>query len=239
MQQAHGDGFHLGRAQGVNGGVKRGLIERRHHRAARVEAFDYLEAQATRHQLRWLHIKRLVQARHADAAHLKHIAKAGRGQKRGARALAFKDRVGRHGARVQHLADRFGCQHLALDQLHDAFDHAAGIVVRRRRQLARGQPPVRKDQRDVGEGAADVGGDAQVGMAHSDGPGSKFGNHTTMAGTKVMISSTTVKGMRNGMTATQARSNGTRDTLVTKNGATPLLSKTGSLRARLGQHLMR
>ncbi len=88
--------------------------------------------------------------------------------KGGAGALAFQYGVGGDRGGVQHLHHRARGNPFAGEDLAAAVDHAARIVVRRRGHLGGRQRAVGAEQGDVGEGAANIDGDAVGGHLSVD-----------------------------------------------------------------------
>ena len=159
------DRHRLDRALGEPGGerVRGADVERPDHLAPRPHAFGKLKAAAARHQRRRLLVERLVEARHADAAHLQHVAEALGGDQRGRRALAFQDRVGGDGGGVEDLLEAIRREPEPRRQRDDPGEDGAAEIVRGGGQLAGGERAFGGQAGDIGEGAADIGRDAVAG----------------------------------------------------------------------------
>ncbi len=141
------------------------LVQRDPLLAARAGALGDLVAQPARDERRRLLVLELVHHRDPQPPQLEHVAEAGRRQQRAARALPFEHRVRGDRRRVHDLRDARGRRPGLLQQLEDALDDAARVVVGRRQHLLRAQRAVGAEQDDVGERAADVDADP-VAVSH-------------------------------------------------------------------------
>ena len=137
------------------------LVERDQHRALRVHPLHDLEAQIAVDQRRVLVEEQVVGLRPVDAADLVDVAEALRGEQRAFRAAALQDGVDRDRGAVQEHPRRREARAGLADAALDAGDEP----LRRGQRLAE---PERAgglvERRHVGEGAADVGGQADRGI---------------------------------------------------------------------------
>ena len=132
-------------------------VERLLDLAVREHALVHLEPQRALDQRRVLLEEQVVGVRPVDAADLVDVAEAFGDQQRGLRAGALQDRVDRHRRAVQEQPGRAIVAAGLLDPAIDAVDQP----LRRRQRLAEAQRAgLVVEHRDVGEGAADVGGEA-------------------------------------------------------------------------------
>ncbi len=131
-------------------------------------ALGQFEAAAARGERGGLFVEWFVKPRHADAAQFEHVAKAARGDQRGLSALAFEDGVGRDGRGVKHFGEAVVRNAQFGGEAGNALEDRAGIVVGGGGQLACRQHGIGREAGDVGEGAADVGGEAVavIGFRH-------------------------------------------------------------------------
>ena len=136
------------------------LVERRHHLAVGAHALLDLEAQRPLDQRHMLLEIQVVGVGPVDAADLIDVAEALGRHQRGLRAGALEDGVDGNGRAVQEQPRRPVFAAGLLDAARNAVDQP----VRRRQRLAEGEPAgLVVEHRDVGEGAADVGGKADIG----------------------------------------------------------------------------
>ena len=120
-----------------------------------------LEAQRALDQRRVLLEEQIIGVRAVDAPDLVDVAKAFGDQQRGFRAGALEDRVDRHRRAMQEQAGRAIVAAGLLDPAVDAVDQPLW----RRQRLAEGQRAgLVVEHRNVGEGAADIGGEAHLGL---------------------------------------------------------------------------
>ena len=162
LQETDRDRLDARGAQRVDRRIDVGLVERRQHGTVGGDALGDLEPQVARRERRRLDVMRVVEAWDPDPAQLEHVAEPARGEQRGARALVLQDRIRGDGAAMQHLPEGLRIEAERRREFENAGDDAAGVVVRRRGQLARREPPVRQEQRDVRERATDIGGDLEL-----------------------------------------------------------------------------
>ena len=133
------------------------LVERDQHRALRVHPLHDLEAHVAVDQRRVLLEEQVVGLRPVDAADLVDVAEALRGQQRAARAGALQDGVDRDRGAVQEQPRGVEARAGLADAVLDAGDQP----LRRGQRLAEAERAGRLVERgDVGERAADVGGQA-------------------------------------------------------------------------------
>ena len=139
-------------------------VERDEDAAVAIDALAHLEPVASRQERGRLARYEVVHVRTVPAADLEHVAEPGGGHERGARAFALGERVDHDGRAVDELFD-LGRVYLAPG---DHVEHALREVVRRRGDLR--DPNLAGllvDDDEVGEGAADVGGDPHRQRARS------------------------------------------------------------------------
>ena len=164
VQEADGEGLD---ACGLGGGadaVEGGFLHRQQHLAIGGDAFGHLEAQRARHQrLGALHVE-VVLLEAMFVGHFEGIAESLGGHQRGLCALAFDQRVGGEGRAVDHQGEVGGGDAGLRQDGGGAFQHRAFRRVWRGQDLG-GQRPVRQCEDEVGEGAADIDGQAR-GLAH-------------------------------------------------------------------------
>ena len=143
------------------------LVERRHHLAVGAHALLDLEAQRPLDQRHVLLEIEIVGVGPVDAADLIDVAEALGRHQRGLGAGALQHGVDGDGRAVQEQAGRAAYSLPAFSTpLADAVDQ----TIRRRQRLAEGQPAgLVVEYRDVGEGAADVGREADVGAVAGAG----------------------------------------------------------------------
>ena len=136
------------------------LVERDQHLAVGAHALLHLEAQRALDQRHVLLEIEIVGVGPVDAADLVDVAEAVGGDQRGLGAGALQHGVDGDRRAVQEQVRRGVVAAGLLDAAADAVDQP----LRRRQRLAEGQPPgLVVEHRDVGEGAADVGREAEVG----------------------------------------------------------------------------
>ena len=133
--------------------------------AARAGPLGDLVAQPARDERRRLLVLELVHDRDPQPPQLEHVAEAGGRQQAAARSLPFEHGVRGDRGRVDDLGDARRRRPGLLQQLEDALDDAAGVVVGRRQHLLRPQRAVGAEQDDVGERPADVDADP-VAVSH-------------------------------------------------------------------------
>jgi hypothetical protein len=138
-----------------------------HDRACRIHALRYAERQAARHQRRDFFVRLIEQAVALVALDFQQIAKAFGYEQRRARAGPLQHGVRCDGARMRELADareiepKFGMRTAHADQ------HGFGRIARRRSYFQRLNAAAVFVQDDkIGEGAADVDGNAVTFSAH-------------------------------------------------------------------------
>ena len=163
VQVADRDRFDTGGADALGRGADSRFVEGAEHFAARTGPLVDLEPMLPRHERGWTLVERLVEVRNPDPPELQHVAKAARGEQRGRRALAFEDCVCRHRASMQQLFERDGRRAELSEQVAHSGDHRVRVVVRGGRELSGGEPTIRREHGNVGEGPADVGGGASDG----------------------------------------------------------------------------
>ncbi len=146
------------------------LVERLLDLAVGEHALVHLEPQRALDQRHVLLEEQIVGVRPVDAPDLVDVAEAFGDQQRGLRAGALQDGVDRHRRAVQEQPGRAIVAAGLLDPAVDAVDQP----LRRRQRLAEAQRAgLVVEHRDVGEGAADIGGEAHLGCALE--PGFAFG----------------------------------------------------------------
>ena len=137
-------------------------VERLLDLAVGEHALVHLEAQRALDQRRVLLEEQVVGVRPVDAPDLVDVAEAFGDQQRGLGAGALEDGVDRDRRAVQEQSGRAIVAARLLDPAVDAVDQP----LRRRQRLAEGQRAgLVVEHRNVGEGAADIGGEA-----HGGGP---------------------------------------------------------------------
>ena len=104
----------------------------------------------------------VVETRHAETADLQHVTEALRRDEPGPRAPELEDRVRGNRGAVQDLAHVVAGHAGFVEQLTDALDDGAGVVVDARRHLLRVDGPIVVQEHDVGERPADVDADAKA-----------------------------------------------------------------------------
>ena len=139
------------------------LVEGEEDFAPRPDPLADLEAELAGDERRRALVEGLIEVRHPHPAELEHVAEPAGGEQRGRGALALEDRIGRDRAAVQQLFERGGGRAKLFEQAPHACDDRVRIVLRRRRELAGGEPSVGGEHGDVGERSADVGGGARHG----------------------------------------------------------------------------
>ena len=165
MQEADGDGFDVCAFYFFDQVAKTLEIERRFDLPLRGHPFRHRKAQLARHQRRRQLEVEVVVLVALLVAHLEHVAKALGGDERGARALALDQRVGGERGAVHQDADIPGGERRGGEHFRDSFEHSRLGRARRGQHLGR-MAPAGVLQHDVGEGAADVGGEAGLGGSH-------------------------------------------------------------------------
>jgi hypothetical protein len=98
----------------------------------------------------------IVEPGEAKPSDLEQIAEALGGQETGPGTAALEDSVGRDGGAVDDLADVARRNAGLGRQLSHAVDDRARVVGRRRQHLAGARDPVRRDEDEIGEGAAHI-----------------------------------------------------------------------------------
>ena len=137
-----------------------GLLERRVDLAVGQHALACLEAQRPLDQRFVLLEEQIVGVRAVDAADLVDVAKTLRDQERGAGAGALQDRVDGDRRAVQEEA----CGRVVAARLGDAGADAVDQAHRGRQHLAEGERPrALVENRDIREGAPDIGRKADAG----------------------------------------------------------------------------
>ena len=148
------------------------LVERLLDLAVREHALVDLEPQRALDQRHVLLEEQVVGVRPVDAADLVDVAEAVGDQQRGLGAGALQDRVDRDRRAVQEQSRRAIVAAGLLDAAVDAVDQP----LRRRQRLAEGQRAgLVVEHRDVGEGAADIGGEAHLGLRTGTRLGTRLG----------------------------------------------------------------
>ena len=146
-------------------GAERGdflLVERDVDLAVGEDALLRFEAQRPLHQRLVLAEEQIIGVRPVDAADLVDVAEALRDDERGLRAGALQDGVDGDGRAVEKKPGLGIARAGLLDAGCDALDEMVG----RRERLAEGEGSgARVEGGDVGESAADVGGETQAGRA--------------------------------------------------------------------------
>ena len=127
---------------------------------ARPEPLGDLAPPAPRHERRRALEVDVVEPRQPEPPDLEEVAEPRRREEPRPRAAALEDRVRGHGRAVDQLADVGRADAGRRHQLARALDDRLGVVAGGGEHLPRERPPVRPDQDQVGERAADV--DAQA-----------------------------------------------------------------------------
>ena len=166
VDEHDGDGFDAELLELVAERREACLVERHHHLAVGAHALLHLEAQRPLDQRHVLLEIEIVGVGPVDAADLVDVAEAFGGHQRGFCAGALQHGVDGDRRAVQEQVRRGVVAACLLDAAADAVDQA----LRRRQRLAEGQPAgLVVEHRDVGEGAADVGREAEVGAVAGAG----------------------------------------------------------------------
>ena len=168
VQEADGQGLDLLGEEAVERSLHLGRVERLEHRAVGIDALVDLHAEIALHQRHGLLPREIVELGHSDPPDLEDVAESGGRDKAGPRALELEDRVGGDRGAVQHLGEIASAEAGLAEQLAQAVDNGARVVVDARRDLLRVNAAAGVEQHDVGEGAADVDADAEArGHGHS------------------------------------------------------------------------
>ena len=155
--------LHASRPHLTGSGEHRGFVQGQQHRAIGGNALSHRETQRPGHQ-GWRHFDvDVVGVKALLKTHLQHVAKTGRGQQGSAGALALDQRIGGQGGAVDEEADLRWADPRLRQQLQDAVHHCHFGLARRGQHFA-AETPGGRFQHHIGEGAANVGGQA-VGVA--------------------------------------------------------------------------
>ena len=164
VQIADRDALDAGGGEPVGEALDRGLVERDHGAAARVDPLRHDKAQPARHQGRRQVDIDVVLLEAVLVADLDRVAEAFGRDQRGPGALALDDRVGRERRAVDD--DRQVARREPRLPQHRADRGDDGAL----RRLRRGQhlgavPPPARFQRDIGKGAADIDPEPRLRLA--------------------------------------------------------------------------
>ena len=165
VDEADGDGLDLLGKQRIDLGFGIGGLQRALDVALGVDALVHHAAQIALDQRRRLFPGDVVEARHAQRADLQHVAEALGGDEPDLGALVLEDGVGGDGGAVADLVQRGRRDPGLAEDLAQAFDDGAGVVVDAGGDFLGVDGAVAAEQHDVGEGAADVDADAVGGLA--------------------------------------------------------------------------
>jgi hypothetical protein len=137
--------------------------------AERIEPAAHRVAVRARNQRRRARLADVVKARAILAADQQDVAEPLIGDERGAATLTLDDRVRRGGHAVTDIIDIGAARILQAERAPQALHRAERPVLGRGRHLGDGDALGRLVIGDiVGEGAADIGGDAQAMETHRD-----------------------------------------------------------------------
>ena len=161
MQEAHGDRFDAAFLEQRDDRVQRGRVNRDQNIAARIDALGNRNPQLTLDQRQRFLPVQVVRHRDAYAAQLEDVAKSRRSQQCAACTLALENRIGCNRCGMNDFGNLAGRRALLLAESGHAFDDRCRIVRRRRWLLALVQRPIRTQENEVGERAADVCADTQ------------------------------------------------------------------------------
>ena len=161
VEQPHRDASHAGPLQRVEPCGDGGLVERGEHVAARRDAFRDGQAQLPGHERRAPVGHDVVLVEAVLVGDLQRVAVAPGHEQRRHGAFALDYRVGRQRGAVQDETDVAGRDPGALQDLHDAVHEPVGRRVGGREHLAGGLLAGAVEN-DVGEGAADIDGQAYL-----------------------------------------------------------------------------
>ena len=161
VEQADGDGAHPVACKLPPDRRNCGLVERDQHVAVGRQPFADGEAADARHQRLRPVDHQVVMVEPLLVALLDDVAKALGGDQRGARTLALDQRIGRQRGAMDEDPDIGGRQRRLTQHGVDAVEHAAFRGVGRGQDLA-ARPPAGDLEHDIGEGAADIGGELDV-----------------------------------------------------------------------------
>jgi hypothetical protein len=160
VQEQNRDRFDLLALESVGQRKKLGLVERLGDAAVGIKALRHFVAMPPRHQREMLLEEQIIGVGPIDAADLVDVAKAARRDQRGLGAGALQHGVDGDRGAVQEQAGIGKSGARLGDAIGDALDHRR----RRRQALAEKKPLIGWiERRNVGEGAADIGGKAQTG----------------------------------------------------------------------------
>ena len=165
MQQAYGNCLHRFGPHPFDDAIHGIIAQGQQHIAPRIHPLADLQAQPARNQRLRLDIERIIKTRHPDAPQFQHIAETFGGNQRRLGALPLQDRVGGDRARVQHLSDLRGPHPFAGQELRDTLCNGHAVIRGRGGHLATREPSVRKNEGDIGEGSANIGGHAKLHLA--------------------------------------------------------------------------
>ena len=161
VQQQHGHRLDALASQLLGQLAHGGFVQRLVGAAIGAQALGHLEAQRALHQRLVLVEKEVVGIGAVDAADFVDVAETFGDQQRGVGAVALQQRVDRDGGTVQEQVAVLQVDLCAVQRGLDAVDQlAVGGQGLAEQQLAGGFVK----SRHVGEGAADVDGDAQLGL---------------------------------------------------------------------------
>ena len=142
------------------------LVERQQDPPAHVHPFRHGQAEVARHERLWQADAKVVLVVAALVAHRQHVAEPGGRDQRGRGSLTLDDRVGRQGRTVHEDGDiRRRDPGGGKDGLYPGDDPL--FRGRRSRQHLCRRPASGVFQGEVGEGAADIDGQARAGHAPS------------------------------------------------------------------------
>ncbi len=160
VDEHDGDGVHAETRHLVAQALDLGLVERDQNVAVGAHALPGLEAQRALDQRHVLLEEQVVGVGPVDAADLVDVAESLGGDQRGLRTRTFEDGVDRDRRAVKEQVCRLVIAAGFLDAIADAVDQPLWC----RQRLAKGElAALVVKHRDVGERAADIGSEADVG----------------------------------------------------------------------------
>ena len=139
----------------------RRFVERKPHRAVHIDALRHREAQRARHQRLRLLDHEVVLVVAALGCDIERVAKAVRGDQRRARAAPLDDGIGGERRAVNEHVDVGEVQARIAEHEARSVEHALLRPLRGGQYLS-GDPLGAAVENDVGEGAADIDGHADV-----------------------------------------------------------------------------
>ena len=166
MKEADGDRLHVFRDDALREALHRALVQRQQHAAIGGEALGDLEAQRARHQRHRPVDHQVIMVEALLVALLDDVAEALGSDEGGAGPLALDQRIGGQRRAVDEDANVLGLEARSLQHQPETLDDAQFGGVSRGQHLA-GPALGPVLQHDVGEGAANVGGEFRC-SCHGD-----------------------------------------------------------------------